>query len=115
MVICVSGVAITANYEIGEQKEMIIKIMTIKEWFKSGVQYDSEGTQIWAIEKTNDADYLHHVADVRGWGELQNLFKLDIDKAAEFQDKVGKFIAEAINEKLERDGSNLYMKNIALS
>ena len=100
MVICVSGVATTADYEIGEQKEMIIKIMTIKEWFKSGVQYDSEGTQIWAIEKTNDADYLHHVADVRGWGELQNLFKLDIDKAAEFQDKVGKFIAEAINEEL---------------
>ncbi len=77
--------------------------MTIQEWFKSGVQYDSEGTQIWAIEKTKDADYLHHVADVRGWGELQNLFKLDMDKAAEFQDKVGKFIAEAINEKLERE------------
>jgi hypothetical protein len=26
-----------------------------------------------------------------------------MDKAAEFQDKVGKFIAEAINEKLERE------------
>ena len=74
--------------------------MTIQEWFKSGVQYDSNGGQIWAI---NDAEYLHHVADVRGWGELQNLFKLDMDKAAEFQDKVGKFIAEAINDKLERE------------
>ena len=26
--------------------------MTIQEWFKNGVQYDSEGTQIWAVEKT---------------------------------------------------------------
>jgi len=77
--------------------------MTIKEWFKSGVQYDNEDTQIWAVDKQKDADYLHHVADVRGWGEMQNLFKLDMNKAAEFQDSVGKFIAEAINEKLERE------------
>ena len=79
--------------------------MTIQEWFKNGVQYDSEGTQIWAVEKTKDADYLHHVADIRGWGEIQNLFKLDMNKAAEFQDRIGKFIAEAINEKLEREHS----------
>ena len=74
--------------------------MTIQEWFKSGVQYDSNGGQIWAI---NDAEYLHHVADVRGWGELIYLFKLDIDKASEFYDEIGKFIAEAINDKLERE------------
>jgi hypothetical protein len=78
-------------------------IMTIQEWFRDEVQYHTSGTEIWAVEKTKDADYLHHVADVRGWGELQNLFKLDMDKASEFQDKVGKFIAEAINEKLQRE------------
>lgn len=79
--------------------------MTIKDWFRNEVQYDNDGTQIWAIEKTKDAHYMHHVADVRGWGEIQNLFNLDMDKAAEFQDKVGKFIAEAINEKLERESN----------
>jgi len=77
--------------------------MTIKEWFKNGVQYDNSGAQIWAVEKAKEADYLHHVADVRGWGELQNIFKLDVDMAAEFQDKVGQFIVDAINEKLERE------------
>ena len=47
--------------------------MTIQEWFRDGVQYDSEGTQIWAEERTKDAVYLHHVADIRGWGEMQNI------------------------------------------
>lgn len=79
--------------------------MTIKDWFRNEVQYDNDGTQIWVIEKTKDAHYMHHVADVRGWGEMLNLFNLDYDKAAEFQDRVGKFIAEAINEKLERESN----------
>lgn len=78
--------------------------MTVLEWFRDTVKYDSDGgTQIWAIEKTKDADYLHHVADVRGWSELQNLFELDMNKASEFQDKIGNFIADAINEKIQRE------------
>ena len=76
--------------------------MTIQEWFRDGVRYDSEGTQIWAVERTKAADYLHPVVDIRGWGEMQNIFKLDMDKAAAFQDEVGKFVAEAINEKLAK-------------
>ena len=82
--------------------------MTIQEWFRDGVQYDSEGTQIWAEERTKDAVYLHHVADIRGWGEMQNLFKLDMNKAAAFQDEVGKFVAEAINEKLAKQKLNIH-------
>ena len=82
--------------------------MTIQEWFRDGVQYDSEGTQIWAEERTKDAVYLHHVADIRGWGEMQNLFKLDMNKAAALQDEVGKFVAEAINEKLAKQKLNIH-------
>jgi hypothetical protein len=81
--------------------------MTIQEWFRDGVRYDSEGTQIWAEEKTEAAVYLHHVADIRGWGEIQNLFNLDQKKAAAFQDEVGKFVAEAINEKLAKQKLNI--------
>jgi hypothetical protein len=82
--------------------------MTIQEWFRDGVRYNSEGTQIWAEEKTEDAVYLHHVVDIRGWGEIQNLFNLDQKKAAEFQDEVGKFVAEAINEKLTKQKLNIH-------
>ena len=82
--------------------------MTIKDWFRNGVHYDNEGSQIWATEKTKDAFYMHHVADVRGWSEIQNLFNLDRDKAAQFHDEIGKFIAEAINEKLERESKTIY-------
>ena len=73
----------------------------IKGWFKDGVKYDKDGAIIWTIEKSEKCDYLHRIADIRGWGEIQNLFKLDMNKAAEFQDAVGEFIVDAINEKLK--------------
>ena len=49
----------------------------------------------------------NHIADIRGWGHIQYLFNnpdgtQDLPKAAAFQDSVGHFIAEAINEKLKR-------------
>jgi hypothetical protein len=49
----------------------------------------------------------HHIADIRGWGHIQYLFKNpdgteDLPQAAVFQDALGHFIAEAINEKLKR-------------
>jgi hypothetical protein len=42
------------------------------------------------------------VANIRGWGRIQNEFKTEAE-AADFQDKVGKFIVEAIREKIKRD------------
>lgn len=46
----------------------------------------------------------HMVMDmrIRGWGKIQYMFK-DINEAALFQDEVGKFIAEAISEKVEKE------------
>jgi hypothetical protein len=71
--------------------------MTIKEWLKD-VYYDQWGQYLWA--KHDDGNQL--IGEVRGWGALQNEFKTEIE-AAVFQDEVGKFIAEAINEKIQRD------------
>jgi hypothetical protein len=45
--------------------------------------YDSEG---------------NHICDIRNWGRLQYF-----DRGEELQDKMAKFIVDAINEKLERE------------
>lgn len=73
--------------------------MKIEQWL-SDVYYDEWGTHIWNKEDADGSSQL--VADVRGWGRLQNEFDSE-DEAANFQDKVGKFIAEAIREKIQRD------------
>ena len=71
--------------------------MTIKEWLKN-VFYDEDGQYLWA----NHSDGNQLIGEVRGWGALQSEFKSE-DKASAFQDQVGKFIADAINEKVQRD------------
>lgn len=60
-------------------------------------RYDEGGTIIWAAK----GEELQHLADVRGWGHLQNKFPTEQD-AMFFQDAIGEFIADAINEKLQR-------------
>jgi hypothetical protein len=44
---------------------------------------------------------VNEVLSIRGWGAIQHMFK-DVREAEEFQDELGKFISDAINEKLER-------------
>jgi hypothetical protein len=75
--------------------------MTIEKWL-SNVYYDEYGTHIWNKEDANGGSQL--VADVRGWGRLQNEFKTE-EEAAKFQDEIGRFIAEAVREKLARTSS----------
>ncbi len=62
-------------------------------------KYDPTGQIVWAVDKN---DGLQMLANVRGWGRIQNMFR-DHDKAASFQDEIGQFIADAINEKIERE------------
>lgn len=40
----------------------------------------------------------NHVADIRGWGRISYY-----EGAEEIQNRIAKFVADAINEKLERD------------
>lgn len=70
--------------------------MTIQEWLKN-VYYDEYGQYLWS--KQNDENQM--IGEIRGWGRLQNEFKTE-DEAAKFQDEIGKFIAEAINEKIQK-------------
>ena len=68
-------------------------------------KYDEIGQFIWGIEKDGGHQKL---ADLRGWGAIQNLFinkdkTIDFDAATSFQDELGRWIVEAINEKLERE------------
>jgi len=69
---------------------------------------ENRGGYIWAEDEEGG---LQMIAEMRGWGAIQNLFKLeedgiDFEKAEDFQDDLGKWIADAINEKLERERKN---------
>lgn len=71
--------------------------MNISTWLND-VYYDSYGTYLWSKQPEDGGSQM--IGEVRGWGRLQNCFDTE-EEAAEFQDYVGKFIAEAINEKIK--------------
>ena len=78
----------------------------IIEFIGKEAKFDEYSTgYIWGVREDGE---LQMIGEVRGYGAIQNLFKtdnglVDFDKANEFQDAVGKFIAEAITEKIERE------------
>lgn len=72
--------------------------MTLQEWLKD-VYYDEHGQYIWSKQSSDDGSQL--IGEVRGWGTLQQEFAT-IEEAEKFQDEVGKFIADAINEKVQQ-------------
>jgi hypothetical protein len=74
--------------------------MTIKEYLNGNIYYEPAGQMIFCNKKKEDSLILN-IGSVRGWGEIQYLFK-DKQDAAKFQDELGVFIAEAIKEKLEK-------------
>jgi len=73
--------------------------MTLKEWLKD-VYYAPFGQYLWSRQDEDGGSQM--IGEIRGWGALQNEFETDIE-AEVFQDEVGKFIAAAINEKVQRD------------
>jgi len=98
------------------------KIMTdtekqIKKFIGDKAVYDPYGgTYIWGVNKKVEQQMLADidcptkdelkalndgVVRLRGWGAIQHMFK-NMKDAEKFQDDLGKFVAEAINEKLER-------------
>ena len=62
--------------------------------------YFEDGTQIFG---ENEKGELQMILDLRGWGAIQNLFKGNAQKASDFQDELGAWFVDAINEKLERE------------
>ena len=76
--------------------------MKIEKWL-SDVYYDEYGTHIWNKEDEDGGSQL--IAEVRGWGRLLNEFDTK-EEAGKFQDEVGRFIVEAIKEKIARDFNN---------
>lgn len=75
--------------------------MTIEKWL-SDVYYDEFGTHIWNKEDKDGGSQL--VAEIRGWGRLQNEFPT-LKESENFQDGVGEFIVQAIREKIARTSS----------
>ena len=70
--------------------------MDEKDFIGPKVYYDDHGQMIFSHK---DDDGVQLILDVRGWGAIQHLFD-KIEDAEKFQDAIGNWIAEAINEKL---------------
>lgn len=86
-------------------------IKEIKRFIGDRVYYDEYGGgYIWGVKKdgvemvaqVEDVEEGNAVVSIRGWGVIQNLKNLPCSPE-EFQDYLGEFIAEAINEKMERE------------
>lgn len=79
---------------------------TVRDFLGKEVYYDEQGQIIWGKGK-DGYERVFDLGDIRGWGSIQHLFKegdgIDMSAAANFQDQVGRFVVEAINEKLKRD------------
>lgn len=82
---------------------------TILDFLGEKVTFDKFGGQyLWAKNIKNDGSQM--LAQLRGWGAIQNLFE-DQSVAAKFQDELGEWIADAINEKLQKEKLKEYLKS----
>lgn len=80
--------------------------MKISDFIKGKVTYDKFGGQYFWINNPDGGSQM--LAEMRGWGAIQNMFKdkkgvINEDLAGKFQDEIGDWIADAINEKLKRE------------
>jgi hypothetical protein len=75
------------------------KKITVEDFIGDKAKYDDHGQMIWGY-KGNDIQKLLDIS-VRGWGAIQHLFK-DQEEAAKFQDELGEWIADAINQKINK-------------
>lgn len=67
----------------------------VTDFINGPVIYDAAGTML-LIQRDEGVQVL---ADVRGWGSIANMFTSPVE-ASDYQDKIGQFIADAINDKL---------------
>lgn len=64
--------------------------------------YDVDGQMIWG---ENDKGEMQLLLNVRGWGAIQHLLKTQ-QEAVKFQDELGQWITDAINEKLNNNAGD---------
>lgn len=72
----------------------------IKDFLKGKFVYDEEGQYIWLVDENGGQQ---KIADLRGYGAIQNLFKnkkgeVDLDKANKFQDELGEYLVNLLNQ-----------------
>jgi len=80
--------------------------MEIRDLINGKVTYDKYGGQYFWINDSNGGCQM--LAEMRGYGYIQNMFRkkdgtINFKEADLFQDKVGDWIADAINEKIKRE------------
>lgn len=87
----------------GEQQELKAKqLKKVSDFIDGEVTYDKQGQYFFCNGKM--------VAMMRGWSDMEKRFD-DPNKAMEFQDLVGQYIADAINEKAQREQTNKQVPN----
>lgn len=68
--------------------------MTIKKYLEGSIRYDEEYGHVVAGAK--------NICMIRGWSEIMEKMGGDVAKTYDFQLELGRFVAEAIKEKLEK-------------
>jgi hypothetical protein len=82
-----------------------MKNIKVTDFIGHTVSYDKHGQYLWG---TTEKDGMQMVGEIRGWGAIQHLFKnpdgsIDLSAAGKFQDELGEWIADAINQKLKSE------------
>lgn len=81
--------------------------MKVTDFINGKVEYDVDG-QYFFVHSQKGRTYM--IAELRGYGSLQNLFNKNGEiKGYEldyFHDEVGRWIADAINEKIQKENEN---------
>ena len=72
----------------------------VTDFIGSKVKYD-ECSYIWGEGPKGGMQMIMDIR-VRGWGAIQHLFD-SMEEAENFQDEVAEWIADAINQKLEKE------------
>ena len=76
-------------------------IRDVKDFLNGEVIFDPNSQYFWVVDPVRGPKIF---CELRGWGSIEVMFR---DKsqadAINYQDSLGRWIAEAINEKLERE------------
>ena len=89
-------IATAINVKMGSLKAIPV-ISYLNDLITSPVKYNPKTQEIFFYDCSGDE---YPLLLIRGWGSIQHMFK-DYLKAQDYQDKIGQFIVDAINEYLK--------------